>query len=203
MYRLTTQFPPILLLLVVLVCPLQASAAGASDDEDLSGRLTLRLGMGMSAHSLEYSDGPFFAADFAVGYGLVGGLAAEFQYAFTFLRTKADEYDFGVAGQVHGFMLGVRYRFTTGTLVPHAGVHVGVARTRDNLEIGGVDESLNATGFVADVRGGLEIFLSNHFALDVFGSYNLATSVPATTGSGRDTSTAHYLVVGAGIVFAI
>jgi hypothetical protein len=202
-HRMPAQFLPILLLVASLISPFQASAAGASDDEGLSGRLTLRLGMGMSAHSLEYSDGPFLAADFAVGYGLVGGLAAEFQYAFTVLRTQYDSYDFGVAGQVHGFMLGIRYRFTTGPLVPHAGVHVGVARTRDNLEIGGVDDSLNATGFVADARGGLEIFLSNHFAIDVFGSYNLATSVPATTGSGRDTSTAHYLVVGAGVLFAI
>lgn len=170
---------------------------------DLAGRVTIRLGSGMSAHTMENSSGPFFFADLAVGYGVFKGLSVELQYAFTFLRTSHDNLVIGVASQVHGIMPGVRYRFLGGTWVPHAGVHLGYARTRDNTEVGGVDQSANGDGFVFDLRAGLEIFLSSIFALDIFASYNFATNVWAATENGREKQNAHYFFVGAGVLFAI
>jgi len=187
----------------LMLAAVAASAEPASDQHDLAGRISLRLGSGLSAHTLDKSDGPFFFADFAVGYGVFEGLSAELQYTFTFLRTKNKGAITGVASQVHGIMPGVTYRFMRGTFVPHAGVHLGYARTRDATSVGGEDISMNGNGFVMDVRGGLEIFLARSFALDVFASYNLATEVPAVTDDGREKKTANYFFVGAGILFAI
>jgi len=184
------------------------SPSSSSDGLGFEDRVALRLGAGLSAHTLDDANGPFFFADFGASYGVSTRTALEFEYTFTFLRMQDSRDELlEVASQVFAFMLGARHRFfepgDEPGFVPYGSAHLGFAFTRDDLQVGAEDLSETGFGFVFDLRPGVEWFVTPSVAIDLFASYNFVSNVPALIDRRREMASAHYFFVGAGIVLVL